>query len=49
MVRKKLELEEQIAQRREELAEKEKQIESRDETIAQNEAAILAAKKSLKS
>jgi len=40
----KLELEEQIAQRRKELAEKEKQIESRDETIAQNEADIQAAK-----
>ena len=44
LVEQKLELEEQIAQRRMELAEKEKQIESRDETIAQNEADIQAAK-----
>ena len=44
LVQQKLELEEQIAQRRKELAEKEKEIQSRDETIAQNEADIQAAK-----
>jgi len=44
LVQQKLELEEQIAQRRKELADKEKQIQSRDETIAQNEADIQAAK-----
>ena len=44
LLKQKLELEEQIALRRQELAEKEEQIASRDETIAQNEAAILAAK-----
>ena len=44
LVEQKLELEEQIAQRRKELAEKEKQIDARDETIAQNEVDIQAAK-----
>ncbi len=44
LVEQKLELEEQIAQRRKELAEKEEQIDARDETIAQNEADIQAAK-----
>ena len=44
LLKQKLELEEQIALRRQELAEKEEQIATRDETIAQNEAAILAAK-----
>lgn len=44
LVQQKLELEEQIALRRKELADKEEQLASRDETIAQNEAAIQAAK-----
>ena len=44
LVQQKLELEEQIALRRQELADKEEQLASRDETIAQNEAAIQAAK-----
>lgn len=44
LVQQKLELEEQIALRRQELADKEEQLASRDQTIAQNEAAIQAAK-----